>query len=338
MVAWRVPWSWWGVIVLLALVAVLTLPSDDSLGQIPAIDVSIDDVDRDQTSRVTDVKNEVLTFHGEVTLNKPVWIPGTTVTLELELEMPRSDGVWEVNFDPPEGLVYTASSTQNFSAQVTVPEGLPASLQPHLLVFNASTSDILFYTVTTGTANVYIAQFYKISRQYSTKPLRVKQGQSVEFNITLINRGNGADTFSVEVTNEDELNLRKVFVFFDRQKRISAGEQAIVRFRLQTEDDALEGEFSLNVTIRSETSSTDPHHDLVTSGAEWTVVVEPSLTSTIIGMWYYVVGGVVVLVVVGFFLVRRRRLKAMEEGGDEGEDGGEDTDEDEFGDEYEDDL
>jgi uncharacterized membrane protein len=242
--------------------------------------------------------------------------------------MPQSDGVWEVNFDPPEGLVYTASMTKNFTAQVTVPEGLPASMLPHLLVFNASTDEILLYTVTTGTANVHIAQFYKISRQYSTEPLRVKQGQSVEFNITLINRGNGADTFTVEVTNEDELNLRKVFVFFDRQKRISAGEEAIVNLRLQTEDDALEGEFQLNVTIRSETSSTDPKHDLVTSGAEWTVVVEPSLTSTIIDLWYYVLGGAVVLVVVAFLLIRRRRRRSEEDEGLDDEEYEDDIDED----------
>jgi hypothetical protein len=304
------------------------LASEDVEAQIPAIDVSLDDGDRDQTARITDGEQDHLTFKGEVTLNRPLWPPGTTVVIEVVIEMPSLSSVWEHNIDPPE-MSFASSMTQNFTATVTVPPALGAATF-YNLVFNATTEDILFFSNTPDNGVVRIAQYYRISRQFSTEPLRVEQGKSIEFNITLINRGNGDDTFNLEVTNEAELDLVGLIVYFDRSKRIEAGEELLVKLRLEADQEAIEGEYQLNLTIRSEGSSSDPVADLVTSGAEWTIAVDPGLISQIKNYWYLVGIGAGVGVVGVVLLIRRRRKRAAES---DDEDGDEDYDEDDDDDE-----
>ncbi len=221
--------------------------------------------------------------------------------------------VWAVSFDPP-SLTFTASESKEFIATVTVPVGLAAAAF-YTLEFTASTGDLLLYDVTSDTARVTIAQYYKISRQYSTEPITVKQGELVEFNFTVENRGNGDDTFLLEVANLMELEGAGLTVLYETSKRVRPGRTAGVKLQVEAADDALESQFQLNVTITSEGSKSDPAYDrAVTSGAEWTIVVEPSLGSTITRNIVWIVGaGVVAVVLVVVLVLLRRRKRAREE-------------------------
>jgi len=293
----------------------IALSSEEVTAQLTEIKVTILEEDRDQTAHPTDVANDLLTFEGDVAINRAFWPPGS-VTIELELEISGDSLGWEVFFDP-EFHTFTSSSVQNFTVAVVVPEKQPAGAF-HNLIFNASTTGLLLPNIEPGYAQVVIAQYYKIGRQYSTAPLRVTQGEIIDFNITLANRGNGGDTFLVEVANEAELLNAGLTVIYDPSTYIEAGDDENVDLQLQAADDALVTEFSLNMTIRSEGSSTDPDvEDTVTSGAEWTVVVEEGLTATITRNLYIIVPSIAIVFVIVIFLIMRRRKRSRMEAEDE---------------------
>ncbi len=312
------------VLGLAVLALAMLMVAEDAQGQLPSIHVSVAEGDREQTAEITGTTNQVLEFDGEVLLTKPVWFPGQSVTVTLTLEMQGTNPVWNYTFQPPT-LEFTASGTKNFTALVTAPAGLLAA-DFFNLIFDAETADIPFYDKVTGTALVHVAQYYGVGRQFSTEPLRVKQGDSLEFNVTIINRGNGGDTFTLALSNEEELNFLKLFVYFDRQARLDPGEETRIKLRLESDQEAQEGTFQLNFTITSDGSSSDPDADTVVNFADFTVVVEPSLTSQLVEYWYVIAAALAVLIVISLFLVRRRR-KRREGEGDEPD--GDELDEDE---------
>lgn len=283
----------------------IALSGEDVAAQLTEIKVTILEKDRDQTANPTDVANDLLTFNGDVALDRAFWPPGS-VTVDLELEISGVSQMWEVFFDP-ESFTFTSSTVQNFTATVVVPEEQPAGTF-HNLVFNATTTGLLLPNIEPGYATIKIAQYYKIGRQYSTAPLRVTQGEIIDFNITLANRGNGEDTFLLEVSNEAELLNAGLTVIYERSTHINAGDEGESELQLQAADDAIVSEFSLNLTIRSEGSASDPDvEDTITNGAEWTVVVEEGLTSKLFNNLYIIVPVVILVIVIGVFFVKRRR-------------------------------
>ncbi len=289
----------------------IAISGEEVAAQLSEIKVTILEADRDQTAHPTDVANDRLTFQGDVALDRLYWI-GTTVEITLELEMSDVSPIWEAFFHP-EVLTYTASSVQNFTATIVVPENQPAGAF-HNLLFNVTATGLLFPNIEPGSAQVVIAQYYKIGRQYSTAPLRVTQGDLIDFNITLANRGNGDDTFLLVVSNEAELLNAGLTVIYERSKHIDSGGEEEVDLQLQAASDALVSEFSLNLTIRSEGSAADPDvEDTVKNGAEWTVVVEAGLTTTITDNLYLIVPGIIIVVFIGIFLIMRRRKRTRME-------------------------
>ena len=289
-------------------IVAIALSSEEVAAQLPEIKVTILEEDRDQTAHPTDVANDRLTFQGDVALDRTFWPPGSTVTIELELDVSGASPIWEYFFHPDE-LSFTASSVQNFTTTIVVPENQPAGAF-HNLIFNATPTGLVLHNMEPGYGQIVIAQYYKIGRQFSTAPLRVTQGDIIDFNITLANKGNGDDTFLLEVSNEAELLNAGLTVIYERSKHIDSGRDDDVELQLQAADDALVSEFSLNLTIRSEGSAADPDvEDTITSGAEWTVVVDPGLATTLTDNLYIIVPGILAAVGIGIFLILRRRKR-----------------------------
>ncbi|UCC92226.1 MAG: hypothetical protein JSW25_06005 [Thermoplasmata archaeon] len=306
------------VLVLTASAAVLLLVLAGAGGaeaQIPSIVVQLEEADKDQTAFPTETQNDILEFAGCLTLNRPIWPPGTSVVIEITMDMPDLDTPWEISIDPPTHT-FTASESQAFSAQLTVPANLPATTTiGESLVFTAATDDILLYDSTPDTARVSIAQYYRIGRQYSTKPIDIEQGDIVTFNFTVQNTGNGVDTFTFEVANEAELLFAGITHGPISSERIEMGEEADVTVQVSADAEALEGQFHFNLTITSEGSKTDPNLEKpVTSSIEWNIVIKPSIETTILdNIWYIIIGVVVVVVVViVVFLMRKRKLSREE--------------------------
>jgi hypothetical protein len=299
-----------------ATLLVLGTAGEGAEAQLPEITVSLEGEDTEQVAFPTETENDLLIFEGCLTFSRPFWPPGTSVVIEMSIEMPDLDEPWQFSIDPPTHT-FTASESQAFSARVTVPAGLPATVTiGHPLEFTASTENILIYDVTSDTARVTVAQYYRMSRYFSTEPIKVEQGEVVEFNFTVVNGGNGVDTFVFEVTNEAEMLFAGLTIPPINPRRLVTGEDANIRITMQAAADAREGQFKLNLTIRSEGSSQDPNYDNpVTSGIEWNVLVEPSLEQTIWANIEYIILGVVVLIVVAAVLVilRGRRMAAEEE-------------------------
>jgi hypothetical protein len=290
-------------------ICVIALACDDASGQIPTITVEINDEDERQTAHSTNVFSDLLTFHGNITLAHPAFIPGTTKVITPVVEFPTGVTPWETIPNPPE-LTFTSQGTKNYTIKLRVPTGLLATdLFP--LTFTAEIEGLVRYDLKNDDGIVSIAQYYIINRQFSTEPVKVKQGQSVDFNLTLINKGNGADTFSLAVTNEEELAFYKVFIFFEQSKRVQPDQEVKIALRLEAADDAKVGELQLNITIRSDESRSDPDHAEVINGAEFTIVIEPSIISSIKDYWYLV--AIAVGVVVGVVVVLKVRSdKAFE--------------------------
>ena len=306
-------------LILIALIATavtfvaIGMVADEVQAQLPTITVNVDDADAEQTAFPTETENDILVFDGCLTLDRPIWLG--SVVIDMRMEMTGVDVTWEATIDPP-SHTFTASESQGFSAQVTVPAGLPATTTiGFLLEFTATTSDIWLYDVTPDTARVNIAQYYKISRQYSTEPINIQQGDVVNFNFTAENTGNGADTFIFEVSNLAELEFAGLKVIYDTSKRIEMGRDENVKLKLSAVGNANEGHFKINLTITSEGSRTDPNYENpVTNSAEWNVIVEPSLGSTIVDNLVFIAIGVVILIVIIIVLVLlRRRKRAREE-------------------------
>ena len=298
-----------GVLALALALTAIGLACDDASGQGPTITVIINDEDEQQTARSTNVFQDLLTFHGNITLAHPLYPFGYTTVITPVVQFQAGVTPWETIFNPPE-LTFTSQGTQNYTVQLRVPTGLLASSQ-FQLVFTATTSNLPLAVVTSDSGIVSIAQYYIINRQFSTEPIRVKQGQAVDFNLTLNNKGNGADTFSLSLPNLEELAFYKIEVIFPSSKRVSPDEEVQFSFRLVADADARVGEFQLNITIRSEESREDPDHADVVNGAEFTVVVEPSIISSIKDYWYVVAIAVGVFVGVAI-LLKVRSNKAFE--------------------------
>jgi hypothetical protein len=298
-----------GILALALALAAIGLACDDASGQVPTITVEIDDEDEQQTAHSTNVFQDLLTFHGNITLAHPLYVPGKTTVITPVVEFPDGVTPWETNINPP-ALSFTSQGTQNFTVQLTVPTGLLAT-DLFRLVFSATTDDLVLVTIVDDDGLVSIAQYYIINRQFSTEPIKVKQGQAVDFNLTLINKGNGADTFSLSISNEDELAFFKVYVFFEQSKRVQPDAEVRISFRVEADDGARVGEFQLNVTIRSDESRTDVDHAEVVNGAEFTIVVQPSIISSIKDYWYVVAIAVVAIAGVGI-LLKVRSDKAFE--------------------------
>lgn len=290
--------------------------SDGSQAQISTIVVDLEPADKTQIAYPTQTGNDILEFDGCLTLNRePFWPPGTSVVIELSIQMSGVSEVWQYSFDPPTHT-FAASQSQEFSVQVTVPAGLPATTTiGQALKFTAATDDLILYNVTTDTARVSIAQYYKMTRYFSTEPLEVKQGEIIDFNFTLENAGNGVDTFSFQMTNEAELLFAGLTVTIPSPKRLEPGRTVDVNLQMQAADDAREGQFTVNLTITSDGSADDPHIDKpVKSGVEWNVVVKPSLQQTLWqNIWYILLGAGVLVVVATVLVFLRRRKRAREE-------------------------
>jgi len=302
-------------LVLAAAILVIALAAGGAQAQVPTITVDLEDADKDQMAFPTETENDILTFEGCLTLNRPIWPPGTSVSITLSIEISDVDEPWDYIFDPP-SHTFTASETQRFSVRVTVPARLPATVDiGPLLEFTASNGGIIFVDITPDTARVTIAQYYKITRYYSTEPVKVVQGEIVEFNFTVQNRGNGIDTFVFTISNEAELLFAGLTLSTPSPKRIAAGGEANGKIQMQAASDALVGQFHANITIKSEGSSQDPNIEQpVTNSIEWNVVIEPSLQSTLVDNIPYIIIGVVALIVVIAVLVfLRKRRRAREE-------------------------
>ncbi len=300
-----------------AAVLLLAITAGDAEGQIPSIVVALDDSFTEQLAFPTGTENDILEFEGCLTLNRPIWPPGTSVVIEITIEMSGLSEPWQYSIDPPTHT-FTASETQAFSAQVTVPAGLPATVTiGHALEFTADTDDILLFELTTDVARVNIAQYYKMTRFFSTEPIKVQQGDIVEFNFTLVNEGNGADTFSFEITNEAEMLFAGLTVAEITPKLLEIDEDVNVKVTMQAAGDAKEGQFKLNLTITSQGSVGDANYERpVTSGIEWNVLIEPSLQQTIWDNLPYIIAGigiVAVIVIVVVLLQRRKRAREDEE-------------------------
>lgn len=308
-------------LILIALIATavafvaIGMVADEVQAQLPTITVSVDDADAEQTAFPTETENDLLIIDGCLTLDRPIWPPGTSVVIDMRMEMTGVDVIWEVSIDPP-SHTFAASESQGFSARVTVPAGLPATTTiGFLLEFTATTQDIFLFDVTPDSARINIAQYYKISRQYSTEAIKIQQGEVVDFNFTAENTGNGDDTFIFEVANLAELEFAGLTLIYDTSKRIEMGRDESVKLQLSAAANALEGTFKINLTITSEGSRTDPNYENpVTNSAEWNVIVEPSLSSTIVDNFVFIIIIVLVLIVIIIVLVLlRKRKRAREE-------------------------
>ncbi len=310
-------------LILIALIATavafvaIAMVADEVQAQLPTITVNVDNADAEQTAFPTETENDILVIDGCLTLDRPIWPPGTSVVIEMEMEMTGVQVIWEASINPP-SHTFAASESQGFSVRVTVPASLPATTTiGFLLEFTATTQDVIFVEVTPDTARVNIAQYYRISRQYSTEPINIQQGDVVNFNFTVENTGNGDDTFILEVSNLAELEFAGLTLIYDTSKRIEMGEDENIKLQLSAVGNAIEGHFKINLTITSEGSRTDPNYEKpVTNSAEWNVIVEPSIGSKIVDNLVFIVIGVVVLIVIIFVLVllrRRKRARAEEE-------------------------
>ena len=246
--------------------------SDGTEAYADVITVNLEDSCKEQTAFPTDTKIDILEFDGCLTLSKHLWVPGYSVVIRMEIEMSGVDKVWEYHIDPPTHT-FTFSGSQSFKAQVTVPARFPTTID-FLLEFTAYSNEMLLYDVITDTAQVKITQYYKIHCYFSTQPINIQQDDMVDLNFVVENVGNGKDTFIFEVDNETELLFAGLTLIYNTSMQILMGEEENVRIHLVTAADAHKGQFQVNLTIKSENSTTDPNYENpVTSIAELNVLI-----------------------------------------------------------------
>jgi hypothetical protein len=171
--------------------------------------VTIELLESSQTAHVGPEENCTVTFNGVVSVTCH---PATEVTVSLTAE-----DTWGTAAVSPSTLMFSESGNQSFITNVRA--------RPRESTSNTGTVTVLGrWEMTPGSfagpadpqqgavGRIDIAQFYKFTLSSSEPYKEISPNENDEFLLTVQNKGNGQDTFSIEIENKDELSSRDYHV------------------------------------------------------------------------------------------------------------------------------
>jgi hypothetical protein len=171
--------------------------------------VTIDLVQDSQTAEVGPGDDGVVEFDGVVNVTRP---PGTRVVVSLTAE-----DTWGSAVASPSSILFSNDGQQGFEVKIRAPSKESCESVGEVKVFGKWT---LYPGGLSGPAEpqegapgtIYIAQYYKYTLSGSKTFIETTPGAEEEFDLTIENRGNGEDSFSVSIINSDELSKKDIQV------------------------------------------------------------------------------------------------------------------------------
>jgi hypothetical protein len=137
-------------------------------------------------------------FTGNVSM-RAVPIPGQVTAVSLEAEL---DTYWNVSVEP-RAMTFTGQGSQNFTANVSVPAGAPASPTVNLVITARATVAGLSFTQE-ATATITVRPYFWL--QIDTKNLyaEIQPGGRAQFKLQVWNLGNADDSADLSISYERE--------------------------------------------------------------------------------------------------------------------------------------
>jgi LPXTG-motif cell wall-anchored protein len=291
-------------IIALALVALLCILTFGTEAQVTEVMITIDEGFEQQITTVTDTRDESLRFPGQVSVDRIFPIP-PEVEVHLFAHVSPNPELFSVVFQPA-NITIEGDGSASFNATVNVPTNLSADTV-FTVTFNATVTPLPVYNVIPGYGYMTVEQYFKIGRYFSTETKEVKQGGSINFELEVQNRGNGEDQFEIRLTNEAEAQDYGLIATFDRGVSLEPWKERTIVIRIDAQDEAIVGDITLNFTISSTGSN-----GAVSSSAEFTLDIEPTLIRTIFTDFWWLAIGLVALALIGALVLRRRRRRDQE--------------------------
>lgn len=176
---------------------------------------------------VTNTLEGVAVLNGNVSVGKL----GTSMQrVTVTMEATPIQG-WELVISPST-MVFIAQYPQEFALSVRVPAKTLVSSKA--VEVTATATDGIQTATASTTATVSVRQFFQLSVVTEGGAALVKAGETALFDITIINEGNGKDTFMMDIVDEQH-----VLDGFDLPKSVEVppGQSATVSVSARTRED-----------------------------------------------------------------------------------------------------
>ncbi len=293
----------WSGSILCLLIPIITSPSLASAEtplQVPGLQVYIELLEFNKTANVGPEDDGLVTFDGSVHVTKP---PATEVIVTLSADSDLVSATVS-----PVTLTFQTEGEQEFSVSARANSGESAETVGTVVVTGTWRLTPGGFTGTAQpaegvTARVLIAQYYDFSLSTNTNKVETNGGDTVEFDLTIQNEGNGLDTFFIEVTNENDLNDKEFQVSVSESEvDIYEHQSSIIKIFVTTPENTGEGKHELIVQVTSDNGATE---GLSPEKLVYEIDHSPSLVSnqTII----FII--IIVVIIVCLLLFWRRKKK-----------------------------
>jgi len=194
--------------VLLALWPSAAGASPDSGPEIIGVSVGFDQTT--QSANVTDQEPGTVTFTGEVSVDK---LPVQRAVVMLESSV---DTGW-VSQVSPSTAVFTSTTPQSFTVTAVVPARTLSTLKG-MLVVKATMNSGGLTAEDTANATITVDQYYLLNVASEAPYFETeKPGISTTYKVLVTNKGNGPDTFALEISNLKDLVSKHWMVGLDKE-------------------------------------------------------------------------------------------------------------------------
>jgi hypothetical protein len=199
------------ILALLAFSLFVFIPTGSCQEGLPTVSIAF--IEQSQVADVGPGDSGEVTFTGvcSVSLNQAKVV---NVTFKTE-------DTWNSSTHSPAMLTFTKSENQNFNVTVKAPLGTSFTEIGLVTVIGYWTTEPDKYNGTAepksgAVARIDINQFFKFSVSTKKNSTNTMVGETVDYNFTIHNQGNFMDTFTISVTNADELSKNGISVNFEQ--------------------------------------------------------------------------------------------------------------------------
>jgi hypothetical protein len=188
------------VVLMGSLLFLCIVPSIAGVQAMPTVNIAL--TEQSKVAHVGPGDNGTVTFTGvvSVTMNQL-----TRVVVSL-----TSEDTWDSSVVSPSSIMFTSNGDKPFGVSVTAPPGTSFSNTGTVTVLGRWS---MYPGGLSGPANpqqgavgrIDIAQYFKFSIDSEQSYQEAKPGADLRFDLNVNNEGNWMDTFSIELTNDNDL-------------------------------------------------------------------------------------------------------------------------------------
>ena len=236
---------------------VLVPETAEGLGE-PFVMLEFDEGEAQQMAEVAPGKDAVVIFPGTVTAHMAAGSQVQNIVVNLYGSVEQG---WPVTMDPVT-IEMDHGGNESFTATVVVPADACCD-RPAILQFRASAKSnpgaAVYYNIEPINGTILITQYYGFSLETKKSLKDAYIEDDVEFDLNVINDGNGRDMFSVRLVNQKEIENLGMTLSLNMDKFEIDGKSSETITLLITipENNDCIGTHSMEVEVRSENENAD---------------------------------------------------------------------------------